>query len=113
MKASLSWPALLLLWGYCALAPAQAMKDPTRPPVSLAPGAVPAEPATGPQLQSIMLSTSRRSAIISGQLVSRGERYGDAVLAEVAEDHVVLRRGARTEILRLYPQAAKRSPGRH
>jgi MSHA biogenesis protein MshK len=52
-----------------------------------------------------MLSPSRRSAIISGQVVHQGEKYGEAVLAEVAEDHVVLRRGATTAVLRLYPAA--------
>jgi MSHA biogenesis protein MshK len=76
-----------------------------RPPPSLwrAPGAAEEPVHSGPQLQSVMLSPSRRSAIISGQVVNQGERYGDAVLAEVAEDRVVLRRGASTEVLRLYP----------
>jgi MSHA biogenesis protein MshK len=98
--------ALLLLWAYSAAVPAQAMKDPTRPPPSLwrPPGGAEAPAApSGPELQSVMLSSSRRSAIISGQVVNRGERYGDAVLVEVAEDHVILRRGASTEVLRLYP----------
>jgi MSHA biogenesis protein MshK len=96
--------AALLLWAYCAAAAAQAM-DPTRPPPSLwRPQGVAEEPVTaGPQLQSVMLSPTRRSAIISGQVVNRGERYGDAVLEDVAEDQVVLRRGLRTEVLKLYP----------
>jgi MSHA biogenesis protein MshK len=81
------------------------MQDPTRPPPSLwrPQGALEEPVPSGPQLQSVMLSPSRRSAIISGQLVNRGGRYGDAVLEEVAQDHVVLRRGARTEVLKLYP----------
>jgi MSHA biogenesis protein MshK len=93
----------LLLVLHCASVHAQSMKDPTRPPASLAAGSEKMESPGGPQLQSVILSPSRRSAIISGQLVSRGESYGDAVLAEVAEDHVVLRRGASTEVLKLYP----------
>ena len=57
-----------------------------------------------------MLSPTRRAAIISGQLVSRGENYGDAVLAEVAEDHVVLRRGGGLQVLKMYPGAEKTYP---
>jgi MSHA biogenesis protein MshK len=109
MRPSFARPGLLALWLYCALAPAQAMKDPTRPPPGLAAAAPAAErDAGGPQLQSVKLSPSRRSAIISGQLVHRGENYGDAVLAEVAEDHVVLRRGDSAQILRLYAAGVKR-----
>jgi len=95
----------ILLWGYCAVVAAQAMQDPTRPPPSLwrPQGGVEELVPAGPQLQSVMLSPTRRFAIISGQVVNRGERYGDAVLEEVAEDHVVLRRGLRTEVLKLYP----------
>jgi MSHA biogenesis protein MshK len=99
--------AAILLWAYCATVAAQAMQDPTRPPPSLwrPQGALEEAVPSGPQLQSVMLSPSRRSAIISGQVVSRGERYGDAVLEEVAEDHVVLRKGERTEVLKLHPGA--------
>ena len=64
-------------------------------------------PTGGPVLQSVMLSPTRRAAIISGQVVVRGEKYGDAVLAEVAEDHVILRRGAGYQVLKMYPGAEK------
>ena len=57
-----------------------------------------------------MLSPTRRAAIISGQLVSRGENYGDAVLTEVAEDHVVLSRGGSLQVLKMYPGTEKRKP---
>jgi MSHA biogenesis protein MshK len=98
---------------FSALAAAQSIKDPTRPPAGFgtAVEAASAEaPSSGPVLQSVMLSPTRRSAIISGQMVSRGENYGDAVLAEVAEDHVVLRRGTGTQVLKMYPGAEKRYP---
>jgi MSHA biogenesis protein MshK len=98
----------LLLAFYCTLAPAQALRDPTRPP-SLAPSGE-GHGSAGPQLQSVILSPTRRAAIISGQLVARGERYGDAVLAEVAQDYVVLRRGDSTEVLKLHPGGVKRQP---
>jgi MSHA biogenesis protein MshK len=114
MKPSFARPGLLALLLYCALAPAQALKDPTRPPPGIAAAAPVAGngSGSGPQLQSVMLSPSRRSAIISGQLVHRGESYGDAVLAEVAEDHVVLRRGDSAQILRLYAPGVKRQAAR-
>jgi MSHA biogenesis protein MshK len=104
---------VFVLGVYCVSLHAQSLKDPMRPPPSLwrAPGAAAEEPApAGPQLQSVMLSPSRRSAIISGQVVNQGERYGDAVLAEVAEDRVVLRRGASTEVLKLYPGGGTKEP---
>jgi MSHA biogenesis protein MshK len=105
---------LLALFFYCALASAQGMKDPTRPPPGL--GAVQANTVqaapTGPVLQSVILSPTRRAAMISGQVVERGENYGDAVLAEVAQDHVVLRTGAGTQVLKLYPGTEKTTPGK-
>jgi MSHA biogenesis protein MshK len=81
----------------------------------------PSEPATGgaaggaasgaasgaPVLQSVMLSPTRRAAIISGQLVRLGESYGDAVLAEVAENEVVLNRGGTLQVLKMYPGVDK------
>jgi MSHA biogenesis protein MshK len=106
---------LLALFFYCASASAQAIKDPTRPPPGL--GAV--QPSTGmqaapagPVLQSVILSPTRRAAIISGQLVERGEPYGEAVLAEVGQDYVVLRSGAGTQVLKLYPGTEKRAAGK-
>jgi MSHA biogenesis protein MshK len=114
MKRSLTTAVAVALTVCSAVAAAQAIKDPTRPPAGF--GGTAGEPATaeapagGPVLQSVMLSPTRRAAIISGQLVSRGENYGDAVLAEVAEDHVVLRRGGGLQVLRMYPGAEKTYP---
>ena len=108
-------PSVLLaaLSFYCALAVAQTMRDPTRPPPGL--GGMQASavqaPASGPVLQSIILSPSRQAAIISGRLVERGARYGDALLVEVAQDRVVLRTDAGTQVLKLYPGTEKRPPG--
>jgi MSHA biogenesis protein MshK len=111
MRASVLWAALSF---YCALAVAQTMRDPTRPPPGLggmqASAAVQAPPS-GPVLQSVILSPSRQAAIISGRLVERGARYGDAVLVEVTQDRVVLRTDAGTQVLKLYPGTEKRPPG--
>src|SRR5688572_24200190 len=113
MKRSLTTALAIALTLFSAVAAAQAIKDPTRPPAGLGTAGEPAAaqaPTGGPVLQSVMLSPSRRAAIISGQLVSRGENYGDAVLAEVAEDHVVLNRGGSLQVLKMYPGAEKRKP---
>jgi len=110
MRASLLGAALSF---YCALAVAQTLRDPTRPPPGL--GGMQASavqaPASGPVLQSVILSPSRHAAIISGRLVERGAYYGDALLVEVAQDRVVLRTGAGTQVLKLYPGTEKRPPG--
>lgn len=113
MKRSLTTALAVALTVFSGVAAAQAIKDPTRPPAGFGAAGEPASgqaPAGGPVLQSVMLSPTRRAAIISGQLVSRGEYYGDALLAEVAEDHVVLRRGETTQVLKMYPGVAKRQP---
>ena len=110
MRASVLWAALSF---YCGFAAAQTMRDPTRPPPGL--GGLQASavqaPPSGPVLQSIILSPSRQAAIISGRLVERGARYGDALLVEVAQDRVVLRTDAGTQVLKLYPGTEKRPPG--
>jgi MSHA biogenesis protein MshK len=96
---------------YCALAAAQ-MRDPTRPPPGMGgeQAAVARAPSGGPVLQSVILSPTRRAAIISGQLVERGAYYGDALLADVAQDYVVLRSAAGLQVLKLYPGVEKRPP---
>jgi MSHA biogenesis protein MshK len=113
MKRSLTTALAVALTVFSGVAAAQSIKDPTRPPAGLGAAGEQASaqaPAGGPVLQSVMLSPTRRAAIISGQLVSRGETYGDAVLTEVAEDHVVLSRGGSVQVLKMYPGAEKKYP---
>ena len=45
-------------------------------------------------LQSVMISPTQKAAIINGVMVKLGEKYGDAVLARVAESEVVLEAAA-------------------
>ncbi len=86
--------------------------DPTRPPVGyLAIGADAGESDGGPVLQSVMISPTQRSAIISGALVKLGEKYGDAVLTRVVESEVVLRSGGVNRVLKLYPRVDKHESG--
>jgi len=95
----------------CASAGAQLANDPTRPPAGLAIGATDtggAGDAGGVMLQSVMISPTQKSAIISGVMVKLGEKYGDAVLVKVSENEVVLKSGDAQQVLKLYPGVDKR-----
>jgi MSHA biogenesis protein MshK len=115
MKPSLvtrhsSLAAALALMLYSASVAAQA-NDPTRPPEGLSSGAAGADAGDaggGMMLQSVMISTAGRAAIINGVMVKLGQKYGDAVLVKVAENEVVLKGGAGTQVLKLHPAVDKR-----
>ena len=85
------------------------MVDPTRPPPGFGSGDADAAPAGGPVLQSVIISASGSAAIISGETVKVGQRYGDAVLIKVAESEVVLKGAGGTQVLKLYPAVDKRA----
>jgi len=89
-----------------APAAAQIVIDPTRPATGFAVEA-PESAAPGNQLQSVMISPTRKAAIINGVVVELGGKYGDAVLTRVAEDEVVLRRGDSRQVLKLHPAVDK------
>jgi MSHA biogenesis protein MshK len=97
-----------LLAACCAhAAVAQGVSDPTRPPAAAlldtGPAGIAAVPA-GPVLQSVLISlrpSGRRVAVISGQTVRQGERFGDAVLVRMTSTEVVLRRGRELQTLKL------------
>jgi len=84
----------------------QIMTDPTRPPAGIF-ADMPDATAPGNQLQSVMISPTRRAAIINGVVVELGAKYGDAVLMQVAEDEVVLRSGNSRQVLKLHPGVEK------
>lgn len=104
------WPALLLCSMAAGVACAQGMSDPTRPPGGLA-ESTEAVSAGGPVLQSVMLSPTRKVAVISGELVALGGRYGAARLVKLTESEAVLKNGADVTVLRLYPLVEKRAAG--
>jgi len=83
------------------------LSDPTRPPASLSePVAAPASgvPVIQPAgLQSIIISKTRRAAIIGEETVELGGKYGDAKLIEVNEDSVVLRNAQGRQVMTLFP----------
>ena len=88
----------------------QIVTDPTRPPTGFAVGdpELAGEAGGGLVLQSVMISSSGRAAIINGAVVKLGQRYGDAVLTRVAENEVVLKSGDIIHVLKLYPGVEKR-----
>ena len=74
---------LAALW-LCASAQAQGLDDPTRPPPGFRGGAGATRPAGSPEglvLQSVIISDTNRSAIISGEHVALGGKIGAARLA--------------------------------
>ena len=88
---------------------AQALSDPTRPPANFAGAAdTDADAGGGTVLQSVIISPTSKAAIISGVMVKLGEKYGDAVLVKVAENEVVLKTGATSQVLKLLPGVEKR-----
>ena len=99
------WMLLLL----CAVSPAasaQALIDPTRPPAGISAPLASAGQAVVPEgneLQSIIISSTRRAAIIGGQTVELGAKQGDARLVEVSESGVVLQGPHGRQVLALFP----------
>lgn len=83
---------------------AEVLPDPTRIPASIATpveaGVAEAPPAG---LQSIIISKTRRAAIIDGETVELGGKHGDARLVEVNEGSVVLRGAQGRQVMTLFP----------
>ncbi len=93
------------------VAVAQGLSDPTRPPGGQSESSVEAVGSSGPVLQSVMLSPSRKVAVISGEMVALGGRYGAAKLVRLSETEAVLKNGADVTVLRLHPLVEKRAAG--
>ena len=91
-----------------SLAPAAPFADPTRPPnVSSEEGAA-ATMQAGPRLESVLIAPDRRLAVINGQQVRLGGKYGEGQVVQITETEVVIRNGEGTQTLRLLPEAQKR-----
>ena len=58
----------------------------------------------------MLIAPSGSAAIISGEMVRLGHKYGDAVLVKVAESEVVLKSGSGLQVLQLRPGIEKRAP---
>ena len=84
------------------------LTDPTRPPGSFgtAPEGFPSGEGKIPgeaQLQSIILSSGRKLAIIGGVAYKAGDRVGDARVLSIEGESVRLRDGSGVRTLRLSP----------
>lgn len=106
-------PVCLALWALFALPAHAQMRDPTEPPAALRQPSAGAQagaqvaPAAAERLQSILISSKRRVAVIDGETVRLGQKHRGAVVASITPTQVVLVRGNAREILKLYPA----SPG--
>lgn len=100
-----------------ASAAAEPMADPTQPPAAFA---APAAPGTGGvaaavadgglRLQSVLLpKRGKPLAVIGGQTVLLGEKFGDARLIRVTEKEVVLNGPQGIQRLFLTPEVEKRT----
>jgi MSHA biogenesis protein MshK len=100
---------LLLCFPGPASAQRGALVDPTRPPsMSVESGAKESAAPAGPRLQSVLISPTRRVAVISGSTVVQGGKYGNATVASISEGAVLLRYTDRKETLHLIPGVVKR-----
>ncbi len=81
--------------------------DPTRPPQTLS--AVKAMSALDNLLlYSTHVSTTRRSAVINNQVVTTGSRIAGAMVTDIVQGRVSLRRGSEVIVLQLFPSPIKR-----
>jgi MSHA biogenesis protein MshK len=106
MRILLAW----LILGAWQIASADALPDPTRPSIDLGSGSAvdvaPVEAATSHGLQSIIISPQHRAAIINGQMVQQGDKFGDATLLEVREGSVVLQNARGQRVMELFPKVS-------
>ena len=88
------------------IAVAGELADPTRLPAILAEPVAAVGGATERQptrLTSILISTTRRAAIIDGETVELGDKHGADRLIEVNEGGVVLKGAQGRQVLTLFP----------
>lgn len=86
-----------------------AFSDPTRPAdfIRARPShAVPSDPPA-PVLQSTLVSPQRRLAVIDGKRLRIGDRFNGAVITEISQYEVRMKKGGRVTTLRLLPQFTK------
>lgn len=105
-------------FGLCLLpvtAPAasEILRDPTRPPPALYTAEEGAEIETGPMLQSVRKSNGRYTAVIGGETVKVGSKYGEARVVSIKETEVVLKTGNSLETLKLFPDVEKRTAAKN
>lgn len=94
---------LLVLSLFVAPAIAEVLGDPTRPPSFSNTGGGQYALFDAETLQSVIISAKRRAAVINGETIEIGGRFGDARLVEVNEGGVVLQSATGRRVLKLFP----------
>jgi MSHA biogenesis protein MshK len=89
------------------------MVDPTRPPAAFDRTQDVAASRAAPVLQSVLIGSGRSEAIINGQTVKLGEKFGDARVIRITDTEVVLQTGKDLQTLRLFPSIEKRPTYSH
>jgi hypothetical protein len=97
----------------CALlvasqASAQALGDPTRPPLAGDAQALEDAVPSG-RLQSILLSPGRKFAVIDGAAVSVGGKVGESTVVAIRADEVVLSEAGEERVLTMHPEVDKKT----
>lgn len=87
---------------------AEELPDPTRPPAALTLPSGATVAFAMPRLQSVLLSSARKAAIINGETIEIGDTYAGAKLIKVSEGEVVLKSDAGLQVLKLFPGVEKR-----
>lgn len=98
--------AFSLLPADLALA-AEILPDPTRPAVEAGRAGGVAALASGPVLQSVKIAPGGRMAVISGQLLAEGDRFGESKLIRISESEVALQGPDGQQTLKLFPGVEK------
>lgn len=95
----------LLALSLAHVAYAEDLADPTRPPATvLAPAGDSRLASRKPAgLQSVIVSKNRSAAIIDGQTIELGGKYGDVRLIEVSDTGVVLQGTHGKRVMTLFP----------
>lgn len=99
----MSMKLLLLLGvvvGSVLAGPVLALDDPTRPSGFQAPAAEAPKPQANFSLDSIMIGSGKRLAVINGQMVREGQSLEQARVVKVAPDRVVLSVNGQQRVLR-------------
>ncbi|TXI90267.1 MAG: MSHA biogenesis protein MshK [Burkholderiaceae bacterium] len=97
----------IYLMALTSLVSAQEFKDPTRPAISTNQQAGESELEHVPVLQSILISPTRKFAVIDGKTVRLHAKFGDQVLVKLSETEAVLKRGREVQVLKLFPGVEK------
>ena len=105
----------LLLAAFALVLPsgayAEEIPDPMRPPLSFGQAQFDETPA-GPVLQSVLISATRRIAIVSGKTVKVGDKVGDAQVLAINENEVILKSGKNRQVLKLFPTLRDLAPAK-